>query len=132
MRKEALNYFKELVADIDRQGLTKGEKIITAKQGGVVTLSDGREVINMCANNYLGLADNIDVINAAKSAYDTHGYGLSSVRFICGTQDLHKRLERKVSEFLGTDDTILYSSCFDANGGLFETLHIRDEKKREY
>ena len=122
MKKEALKYFADICADIEKQGLTKGEKIITTKQGGVVGLADGREVINMCANNYLGLADNIDVINAAKSAYDTHGYGLSSVRFICGTQDLHKKLERKVSEFLGTDDTILYSSCFDANGGLFETL----------
>ena len=122
MKKEALKYFADICADIESQGLTKGEKIITTKQGGVVGLNDGREVINMCANNYLGLADNIDVINAAKSAYDTHGYGLSSVRFICGTQDLHKKLEKKVSEFLGTDDTILYSSCFDANGGLFETL----------
>lgn len=122
MKKEALKYFADICADIESQGLTKGEKIITTKQGGVVGLADGREVINMCANNYLGLADNIDVINAAKSAYDTHGYGLSSVRFICGTQDLHKKLEKKVSEFLGTDDTILYSSCFDANGGLFETL----------
>lgn len=122
MKKEALKYFADICADIESQGLTKGEKIITTKQGGVVGLADGREVINMCANNYLGLADNIDVINAAKSAYDTHGYGLSSVRFICGTQDLHKKLERKVSDFLGTDDTILYSSCFDANGGLFETL----------
>ena len=122
MKKEALKYFADICADIESQGLTKGEKIITTKQGGVVGLADGREVINMCANNYLGLADNIDVINAAKSAYDTHGYGLSSVRFICGTQDLHKKLEKKVSDFLGTDDTILYSSCFDANGGLFETL----------
>ena len=122
MKKEALKYFADICADIESQGLTKGEKIITTKQGGVVGLADGREVINMCANNYLGLADNIDVINAAKSAYDTHGYGLSSVRFNCGTQDLHKKLEKKVSDFLGTDDTILYSSCFDANGGLFETL----------
>ena len=122
MNKEALRYFKELCEDIDKQGLTKNEKIITTKQGASVGLSDGRQVINMCANNYLGLADNKEVIAAAKECYDTHGYGLSSVRFICGTQDLHKKLERKLSDFLGTEDTILYSSCFDANGGLFETL----------
>ena len=122
MNKEALRYFKELCEDIDKQGLTKNEKIITTKQGASVGLSDGRQVINMCANNYLGLADNEEVIAAAKECYDTHGYGLSSVRFICGTQDLHKKLERKLSDFLGTEDTILYSSCFDANGGLFETL----------
>jgi glycine C-acetyltransferase len=122
MKKEALRYFKELCEDIDKQGLTKNEKIITTKQGASVGLSDGRQVINMCANNYLGLADNEEVIAAAKECYDTHGYGLSSVRFICGTQDLHKKLERKLSDFLGTEDTILYSSCFDANGGLFETL----------
>ena len=122
MNKAALNYFSELCADIEKQGLKKNEKIITTKQGGVVGLSDGRMVVNMCANNYLGLADNKEVIAAAKECYDTHGYGLSSVRFICGTQDLHKKLERKLSDFLGTEDTILYSSCFDANGGLFETL----------
>ena len=122
MNKEALNYFATVCADIEKQGLTKNEKIITTKQSGVVGLSDGRRVVNMCANNYLGLADNAEVIEAAKSAYDTHGYGLSSVRFICGTQDIHKQLEKKMSEFLGTEDTILYSSCFDANGGLFETL----------
>ena len=122
MNKQALRYFKELCEDIEKQGLTKNEKIITTKQGASVGLSDGRQVINMCANNYLGLADNKEVIAAAKECYDTHGYGLSSVRFICGTQDLHKKLERKLSDFLGTEDTILYSSCFDANGGLFETL----------
>ena len=122
MNKEALNYFAKICEDIEKQGLKKNEKIITTKQGGTVGLSDGREVINMCANNYLGLADNEEVIAAAKSSYDTHGYGLSSVRFICGTQDIHKKLEKKLSEFLGTEDSILYSSCFDANGGLFETL----------
>ena len=122
MNKEALNYFAEICEDIEKHGLKKNEKIITTKQGGTVGLSDGREVINMCANNYLGLADNEEVIAAAKSSYDTHGYGLSSVRFICGTQDIHKKLEKKLSEFLGTEDSILYSSCFDANGGLFETL----------
>lgn len=122
MNKNALKYFAGICEEIEKQGLKKNEKIITTKQGGVVGLADGGRVINMCANNYLGLADNPDVIEAAKSAYDTHGYGLSSVRFICGTQDLHKKLENKMSEFLGTEDTILYSSCFDANGGLFETL----------
>ncbi len=120
--KKALSIFKEVCETIDRDGLTKNEKVITTKQGARVGLNDGRTVVNMCANNYLGLAGNEEVIAAAKASYDTHGYGLSSVRFICGTQDLHKNLEKKLSEFLGTDDTILYSSCFDANGGLFETL----------
>ncbi len=120
--KEALKYFAETLESIERDGLTKNEKIITTPQGAAVELSDGRRVINMCANNYLGLANNPDIIKAAKESYDKYGYGMSSVRFICGTQDLHKRLEREISDFLGTDDTILYSSCFDANGGLFETL----------
>ena len=122
MKKTALNYFTEICEGIERDGLKKNEKIITTPQGAKVGLSDGSQVINMCANNYLGLADNPEVIAAAKKSYDEYGYGLSSVRFICGTQSLHKNLEAKVSEFLGTDDTILYSSCFDANGGLFETL----------
>ena len=120
--KKALSIFKEVCETIEKDGLTKNEKVITTKQGARVGLNDGRTVVNMCANNYLGLAGNEEVIAAAKASYDTHGYGLSSVRFICGTQDLHKNLEKKLSEFLGTDDTILYSSCFDANGGLFETL----------
>lgn len=120
--KSALAYFKETCENIEKEGLTKNEKIITTPQGAKVTLSDGREVINMCANNYLGLGNNEEVINAAKESYDNYGYGLSSVRFICGTQEIHKKLENKLSQFLGTEDTILYSSCFDANGGLFETL----------
>jgi glycine C-acetyltransferase len=124
--KTALKYFENTCAEIDAQGLTKGEKIITSPQGARVNLSDGREVINMCANNYLGLANDPEVIASAKKSYDEYGYGLSSVRFICGTQKLHKELEAKLSRFLGTDDTILYSSCFDANGGLFETL-LTDE-----
>ena len=127
MKKEALSYFVSICNDIERDGLKKNEKVITTPQGARVGLSDGREVINMCANNYLGLADNPDVIAAAKASYDNYGYGLSSVRFICGTQELHKNLEAKVSEFLGTDDTILYSSCFDANGGLFETLLTEED-----
>ena len=122
MKKTALRYFTETCEQIERDGLSKNEKIIMTPQGARVRLSDGREVINMCANNYLGLANEPEIIEAAKKSYDEFGYGLSSVRFICGTQDLHKRLECAVSEFLGTDDTILYSSCFDANGGLFETL----------
>ena len=124
--KSALKYFKETCEVIEKEGLTKNEKVITSPQGAKVKLSDGTEVINMCANNYLGLGNNADVIDAAKSSYDRYGYGLSSVRFICGTQELHKKLENKVSKFLGTEDTILYSSCFDANGGLFETL-LTDE-----
>ncbi|MBQ9070234.1 MAG: glycine C-acetyltransferase [Clostridia bacterium] len=120
--KSALKYFVETCESIERDGLKKNEKIIETPQGAKVGLSDGRQVINMCANNYLGLANEKAVIDAAKASYDEFGYGLSSVRFICGTQSLHKRLEAAVSDFLGTDDTILYSSCFDANGGLFETL----------
>lgn len=124
--KTALKYFKETCETIEKEGLTKNEKIITTPQGARVKLSDGKEVINMCANNYLGLGNNPEVIKAAKESYDNYGYGLSSVRFICGTQELHKNLEKKLSAFLGTEDTILYSSCFDANGGLFETL-LTDE-----
>ena len=120
--KTALKYFDDLCESIERDGLTKNEKIIVSPQGAKVSLQDGREVINMCANNYLGLANDPRIIAAAKESYDTYGYGLSSVRFICGTQKLHKDLEAKLSKFLGTEDTILYSSCFDANGGLFETL----------
>lgn len=122
MKKAALNYFTEICENIKKDGLEKNEKVIVTPQGANVGLNDGRTVINMCANNYLGLANNEEVIKAAKESYDSWGYGLSSVRFICGTQQLHKKLERKLSDFLGTDDTILYSSCFDANGGLFETL----------
>ena len=120
--KSALKYFKETCENIEKDGLTKNEKVITSPQGAKVTLSDGREVINMCANNYLGLGNNLEVISAAKESYNNYGYGLSSVRFICGTQSVHKELEEKLSKFLKTDDSILYSSCFDANGGLFETL----------
>ena len=125
--KTALKYFKEICETIEEEGLTKNEKIITTPQGAKVKLSDGKEVINMCANNYLGLGNDPDVIKAAKRSYDNYGYGLSSVRFICGTQELHKKLENKLSAFLGTEDTILYSSCFDANGGLFETLLTEED-----
>ncbi len=104
------------------EGLFKDERIITTPQGAAIKVSGNREVINFCANNYLGLADDERVIAAAKQALDDHGFGMASVRFICGTQDLHKSLETAVANFFGTDDAILYSSCFDANGGLFETI----------
>ncbi|WP_184548470.1 glycine C-acetyltransferase [Mucilaginibacter sp. FT3.2] len=107
---------------IENAGLFKKERIITSPQGADITVQGGKEVINFCANNYLGLSANPKVIQAAKDAMDTHGYGLSSVRFICGTQDIHKQLEQKIAEFLGTEDTILYAAAFDANGGVFEPL----------
>jgi glycine C-acetyltransferase len=108
--------------EIRSQGLYKTERIITTPQDAHIAVADGKRVINMCANNYLGLADHPELIKAAKAALDTHGFGLASVRFICGTQDIHKQLEAALAKFLGTEDTILYPSCFDANGGLFETL----------
>ncbi len=110
------------IGDIQSAGLYKAEREIAGRQGAWIELKDGRKVMNLCANNYLGLSGHPDLIAAAQDALDRWGYGLSSVRFICGTQTLHKNLEKAVSTFLGTDDTILYSSCFDANGGLFETL----------
>jgi len=108
--------------EIRSAGLFKAERVIVSPQGSSIRVGDGKEVLNLCANNYLGLADDPRIIAAAKEALDRWGYGLASVRFICGTQDVHKQLEHRISGFLGTDDTILYSSCFDANGGLFETL----------
>jgi glycine C-acetyltransferase len=108
--------------EIRSAGLFKAERVIVSPQGSNIRVSDGQEVLNLCANNYLGLADDPRIVAAAKQALDRWGYGLASVRFICGTQDVHKQLEQRTSEFLGTEDTILYSSCFDANGGLFETL----------
>ncbi len=108
--------------DIRQQGLYKDERIITSPQQVEIRVADGQQVLNFCANNYLGLADHPRVIEAAHKALDQYGFGLASVRFICGTQNLHKQLEEKISSFFGTDDTILYTSCFDANGGLFETL----------
>src|SRR5690349_17824070 len=112
---------KELAA-IKEAGLLKRERIITTPQGADIKTADGKSVINFCANNYLGLSSHPRVIAAAKRAIDTHGFGLSSVRFICGTQDIHKELEQKISTFLGTEDTILYAAAFDANGGVFEPL----------
>ena len=114
-------YADELDA-IRAQGLFKSERIITSPQSAEIELADGRKVLNFCANNYLGLADHPDIIAAAKDALDSHGFGMASVRFICGTQDLHKRLEKTIADFFGTEDTILYAACFDANGGLFEPL----------
>lgn len=107
---------------IEEAGLFKKERIITSPQSAEITISGGQKVLNFCANNYLGLSSHPQVIDAAKKAIDTHGFGMSSVRFICGTQDIHKELERKISEFLGTEDTILYAAAFDANGGVFEPL----------
>jgi len=113
---------KQELKEIEEAGLYKKERIIVTPQGADIRLSDGREVINFCANNYLGLSSHPKVIEAAKHAIDTHGYGMSSVRFICGTQDIHKELEKNIADFLGTEDTILYAAAFDANGGVFEPL----------
>lgn len=113
---------KQEISDIKEAGLYKNERIITTPQGADIKTDTAGDVINFCANNYLGLSSHPKVIQAAKDAIDTHGYGLSSVRFICGTQDIHKELERKISAYLGTEDTILYAAAFDANGGLFEPL----------
>ena len=121
-KNDILSIYSKEVEDIKAAGLFKGEVPIVSPQSAKVKLEDGRTVINMCANNYLGLSDHPALIQAAKESYDRWGFGLSSVRFICGTQAIHKELEGKLAEFLGMDDAILYSSCFDANGGLFETL----------
>jgi glycine C-acetyltransferase len=115
-------YLAEELAQIESNGLLKRERIITTPQGANVHVSTGEDVVIMCANNYLGLSSHPDVVEAAKQALDTHGYGMSSVRFICGTQDIHKELERKIAAFYGTEDTILYAAAFDANGGVFEPL----------
>jgi glycine C-acetyltransferase len=122
MNSAYYDHLRKTLADIDAAGLYKRERIITTHQTAHIAVSSGQRVLNMCANNYLGLADHPELIAAARESLDRWGYGLASVRFICGTQQLHKELEASLSRFLGTDDTILYSSCFDANGGLFETL----------
>jgi len=127
----SFNSAKESIAkdlkEIEAAGLWKTERIIASEQKNDITLEDGSEVINMCANNYLGLANNPEVIQAAKDSFSEWGFGLSSVRFICGTQTVHKTLEQKVSEFLGMEDTILYAACFDANAGLFETILTNED-----
>jgi len=122
MNPQFLTSLKEELAEIESAGLYKKERIITSPQGANIQVSTGEEVLNFCANNYLGLSSHPKVIEAAKAAIDTHGYGMSSVRFICGTQDIHKELEQKISEFLHTEDTILYAAAFDANGGVFEPI----------
>ncbi|WP_018974806.1 glycine C-acetyltransferase [Rudaea cellulosilytica] len=122
MTYAAQNRLQSELESIREAGLYKTERVIATPQSSSIRTVDGREVLNFCANNYLGLADNAEIIQAAKDALDTHGFGLASVRFICGTQDLHKQLEATIAKFFGTEDTILYTSCFDANGGLFETI----------
>lgn len=122
MTNPTLSRLGDSLASIRADGLFKSERVITSPQSAEIELADGRRVLNFCANNYLGLADHPAVIQAAKEALDSHGFGMASVRFICGTQDLHKQLEQKLATFFGTDDAILYAACFDANGGLFEPL----------
>lgn len=119
--------YQKIIQSIKDDGLYKHERIITGPQSASISLPQNQTVLNFCANNYLGLADNPQIIQAAKTALDSHGFGMASVRFICGTQDLHKQLEQKISDFFGTEDTILYTSCFDANGGLFETILDKDD-----
>lgn len=121
------SYLSDELKSIEENGLLKKERIITSPQGANVTVSSGEEVVIMCANNYLGLSSHPEVVDAAKNALDTHGYGMSSVRFICGTQDIHKELEAKIAQFYGTEDTILYAAAFDANGGVFEPLFTEED-----
>src|ERR1700756_5820251 len=122
MSKAFIQYLQNELATIENNGLFKHERIIASEQGAAVKLANGKEVLIFCANNYLGLSSHPKVIEAAHKTLDTHGYGMSSVRFICGTQDIHKTLEKKIADFLHQEDTILYAACFDANGGVFEPL----------
>lgn len=122
MNSDILDHLRKELDTLREEGLYKAERVITTPQEAEIALADGKEVINLCANNYLGLSNHPELVKAAHQALDEHGFGMSSVRFICGTQDVHKDLEAKISEFLGQEDTILYPSAFDANGGLFETL----------
>ena len=122
MQNNLLKSLSEQTEELKSEGLYKDERIITSQQQALISVAGGQKVLNFCANNYLGLANNPDLIEAGKAALDKYGFGLSSVRFICGTQDVHKQLEKRICQFLKTEDTILYSSCFDANGGLFETI----------
>lgn len=122
MKTSLLKHLESEIEQVKKNGLYKAERVITSSQDADITVRNGDHVLNFCANNYLGLANHPDLVKAAKDALDRYGYGMASVRFICGTQDIHKDLEQKISAFLGMEDTILYSSCFDANGGLFETL----------
>jgi len=120
-------YLQGELTSIKNAGLYKGERIIISPQDAVIKLDTGKEVLNFCANNYLGLSNHPELISAAKSALDSHGFGMSSVRFICGTTDLHKKLERQIADFFGTEDTLLYAACFDANGGVFEPLFSEED-----
>ena len=127
MYKDFQNYLRKELDAIYEAGLAKEERIIVSPQGAVIKLDNGKELLNFCANNYLGLSNHPRLKQAATKALETHGYGMSSVRFICGTTDLHKKLEKKIAEFFGTEDTILYAACFDANGGLFEPLLTEED-----
>lgn len=127
MYKNLQQRLQEEIREIEAAGLYKKERVIHSPQSAEIKLQDGSSVINMCANNYLGLSSHPEVIKAAKDTLDSHGFGMSSVRFICGTQDIHKQLEKKISEFLGTEDTILYAAAFDANGGVFEPLFTAED-----
>lgn len=127
MSQAFVDHFNTQIADTKAQGLYKTERIITSQQYSNIQVESGDHVLNFCANNYLGLANHPDLIAAAKAGLDSHGFGVASVRFICGTQDIHKALENKISDFLGMEDTILYPSCFDANGGLFETILTNED-----
>ncbi len=121
------NHIVKIIKEINEAGLYKNERIIVSPQGAEIELNSGQKVLNFCANNYLGLSNNSSLIEAAKASLDDHGYGMSSVRFICGTTDLHKKLEKKIAEFFGTEDTLLYAACFDANGGVFEPLLTEED-----
>ncbi|MDX9946121.1 MAG: glycine C-acetyltransferase [Bacteroidales bacterium] len=127
MYQDYQEHLVKVLSEIREAGLYKNERVIVSPQGAEITLDTGQKVLNFCANNYLGLSANTKLVEAAKKALDTHGYGMSSVRFICGTGDLHKELEQKLAEFFGMEDTILYAACFDANGGVFEPLLTEDD-----
>ncbi len=127
MNQSFYQYLQQQLDQIEQDGLYKHERVIASPQKSAIELVSGSKVINFCANNYLGLSDSPDLIECAKRSLDQYGYGMSSVRFICGTQSIHKELEKEVSSFLNTEDTILYSSCFDANTGLFETLLTKED-----
>jgi len=127
MKSDFLSSLTQQIEELKQTGLYKDERVITTPQGAEIGVSTGEKVLNFCANNYLGLANHPEVVKAAQDTVSKYGFGLSSVRFICGTQEIHKTLEKRLSHFLGTDDTILYSSCFDANGGLFETLLTKED-----
>jgi glycine C-acetyltransferase len=127
MYKEYQSHLNVIIKEIKGAGLYKNERVIVSPQGAEITLESGQKVLNFCANNYLGLSDNKQLVKAAKEALDNHGYGMSSVRFICGTTDLHKELEKKIASFFNTEDTLLYAACFDANGGVFEPLLTEED-----